>query len=228
MLSGEYVLKSKIFFLVCIVLIVCSFSGCEHEHVWEDASCFSPKTCIKCGETEGVVAGHRWASATCSAPKKCIQCGKTEGDPLGHSWSKGSATTPQICEICNDMKPLALPKNGQIFIGGDLYRYSELSIKSSTDKSCYIKLKGSSGVDVFSFFVRAGCSVTVAVPSGYYYVYFSYGEEWYGTEYLFGPDTAYAKDDELLDFKNYTWEYTLEPVSNGNFSETPIDEDEFK
>ena len=126
------------------------------------------------------------------------------------------------------MQPLSLPKNGQVFIGNDLYRESERSIKSSSGESCYIKLKGSSGVDVFSFFVRAGCSVTVSVPSGYYYVYFSYGKEWYGTEYLFGPNTTYAKDDELLDFKNYTWEYTLEPVYNGNFSETPVDEDEFK
>lgn len=210
------------------LLIACLFSGCTHQHVWKEASCYSPKTCIECGETEGTVAEHHWSSATCLTPKQCTECGKTDGKSLGHSWSSGSATTPRICQKCNEMEPLALPYSGQVFIGEDLYRESELTIKSSSLESCYIKLKGSSGIDVFSFFVRAGTSVTVSVPSGYYYVYFSYGNEWYGTKYLFGPDTTYAKDDELLDFENYTWEYTLQPVYNGNFSETPIDESEFK
>ena len=205
-------------FILSALLMACLFSGCTHQHVWEEASCYSPKTCIECGETEGTIAEHHWSSATCLSPKQCTECGKTEGKSRGHSWSSGSATTPRICKKCNEMEPLALPYSGQVFIGEDLYRESELTIKSSSFESCYIKLKGSSGIDVFSFFVRAGTSVTVTVPSGYYYVYFSYGNEWYGTEYLFGPDTTYAKDDELLDFKNYTWEYTLQPMYNGNFS----------
>lgn len=247
-------MKSRILFIAMFLLVTCSIFGCSHQHEWESASCFSPKTCIKCGETEGTVAKHVWTPATCQSPSRCKKCGKTEGveaehtwSPatcfvpktctkckktegvaLGHSWSKGSSTTPRICYRCNEMEPLSLPNSGQVFIGKDLYRGSELSIKSKTTESCYIKLKGSTGIDVFSFFVKAGTSVTVSVPNGYYYVYFAYGDEWYGTEYLFGSDTTYTKDDELLDFKNYTWEYTLEPVINGNFSETPIDEDEFK
>lgn len=221
-------MKSIASLFVCAMLIACLFSGCAHQHTWKEASCFSPKTCIECGETEGTVAAHSWSSATCLKPKECTKCGKTEGDPSGHSWTEGSATTPRICEICNEMEPLALPKSGQVFIGSDLYRGSELKISSSSYESCYIKLKGSSGEDVFSFFVRAGTSVTVPVPAGYYYVYFSHGSEWYGEEYLFGPNTKYSKDDELMDFESFTWEYTLQPVIDGNFSETPIDEEEFK
>ena len=34
-------------------------------------------------------------------------------------------------------------------------------------------------------------------------------------------------DDEIKDFIRYTWEYTLYPVSHGNFSETPIDPEDF-
>ena len=79
-----------------------------------------------------------------------------------------------------------------------------------------------------SFYVRAGDTVTVGVPCEYLYVYFASGDTWYGTSHLFGEDTSYSMDDTICDFTEYTWEYTLYPVSSGNFSQTPIDEDEFR
>jgi hypothetical protein len=44
---------------------------------------------------------------------------------------------------------------------------------------------------------------------------------------MFGAQTSYSKDDVLKDFEYYAWSYKLYPVTNGNFSETPIDEDEY-
>ena len=191
--------------ILSIVLAVVCFSGlltgCAHEHVWADASCFSPETCISCGETVG--------------------------EPLGHRWVDATETTPRMCTECGEMEAFQLPKTGQVFLGANLRRDSELTIEGGSDRSCYIKLKGTTGKDVFSFFVRAGESITVAVPKGYYYVYFSYGTEWYGPEYLFGDGTVYAKDDEICDFENYVWTYTLYTSANGNFTETPISADEF-
>lgn len=214
--------------LVIVLLITFLFNGCAHEHEWKEASCFSPKTCIGCGETEGKVRGHNWIAATCNEEEYCSDCGKKGEAALGHLWTSGLVIGVPKCLNCGVLKPLPLPASGTVFIGSDLNRESEISINSSSDKSCYIKLKGSSGIDVFSFFVRAGESVTVSVPKGYYYVYFSYGTEWHGPELLFGEDTTYTKDDEIMDFESYTWTYTLYPTSNGNFSETPIDEEEFK
>ena len=211
-----------------ILLSTCLLLGCSHEHSWTSASCYSPKTCVKCGETEGDIRGHRWIDATCEKAKYCKDCGLTAGYPLNHTWVGGSYNSPQICKNCDKMKPLDTPKNGQVFIGKTLYCNSQITITTNSKESCYIKLKGSSGVDVFSFFVRAGSTVTVSVPSGYYYVYFAHGIDWYGTEYLFGSSTTYSKDDELLDFNNYSWKYTLYETTNGNFTETPISEDEFK
>lgn len=79
-----------------------------------------------------------------------------------------------------------------------------------------------------SFYVRAGETVTVGVPADYLYIYFASGETWYGTTDLFGSNTNYSMDDELLDFTDgRSWTYTLYPVNNGNFSETPIDPDDF-
>ena len=210
------------------IIFICIFIATYHEHSWLDATCFAPQTCKDCGETSGEPRGHVWIDATCLVEKHCADCGKTEGKALGHSWTTGSATEAKKCRKCGEMIALALPQSGRVFIGKDLYCGSEISITSSTHEACYIKLKSSSGMDVFSFFVRAGDSITVPIPSGYYYVYFSYGTTWYGTKELFGPETTYAKDDELLDFENYTWEYTLTPSYGGNFSETPIDAEEFK
>lgn len=53
-----------------------------HEHIWNDATCVSPKTCSTCGETEGVVLDHQWVDATTSSPKTCSACGATEGSPI--------------------------------------------------------------------------------------------------------------------------------------------------
>ncbi|MCM1267477.1 MAG: hypothetical protein NC302_06190 [Bacteroidales bacterium] len=50
---------------------------CEHE--WADATCTAPKTCSKCGATEGEALGHTWVDATFAAPKTCSVCGETEG-----------------------------------------------------------------------------------------------------------------------------------------------------
>lgn len=120
-----------------------------------------------------------------------------------------------------------IPRSGDILSGTECFGESELTITASSGSSCVVKLKTASGVERLSFYVRSGDTVTVGVPAEHLYVYFASGETWYGTKLLFGDETYYSMDDELLDFTQYTWEYTLYPVSSGNFSETPIDPDDF-
>jgi hypothetical protein len=119
------------------------------------------------------------------------------------------------------------PLNGEILSGYDDYEGSELTIKSSSNESYVVKLKDIYDEEVMCFYVRAGATVTVGVPAEEMYVYFASGDVWYGMNDLFGNETSYSMDDELKDFENYTYEYTLYPVSNGNFSETPIDAEDF-
>lgn len=66
--------------LLCITLVV-SLSSCACRHEWQEATCTEPRTCIKCGETEGEPAGHKWEEATVDRPKICSVCGLTEGEP---------------------------------------------------------------------------------------------------------------------------------------------------
>lgn len=122
---------------------------------------------------------------------------------------------------------VAEPVSGTILSGYEYNNGSEITITASGSSSCVVKLKTSSGVTRLSFYVRSGDTVTVGVPAEYLYVYFAAGEDWYGTKHLFGKNTSYSKDKNLCDFTEYTWEYTLRPVTNGNFSQTTVSADEF-
>ena len=126
------------------------------------------------------------------------------------------------------LTPVSEPRSGTVLVGREVYDGSEITVTASGGESCVVKLKTRSGTERMSFYVRAGDTVTVGVPAEYLYVYFASGDTWYGTTHLFGEKTSYSMDDEICDFTEYTWEYTLYPVTNGNFSQTPIDEDEFK
>ena len=53
-----------------------------HTHVWEAATCISPKTCKTCGYSEGSPGNHQWIPATYTSPKKCSVCGTTSGKAL--------------------------------------------------------------------------------------------------------------------------------------------------
>ena len=73
-------------------------TSCSHS--WKAATCTAPKTCSKCGTTEGGAAGHNWSDATCTAPKTCKTCNATEGSAAGHSWKDATCTTPKTCSKC--------------------------------------------------------------------------------------------------------------------------------
>ena len=77
-------------------------------HVWRAATCTAPKTCTRCGATEGTVSGHAWRAATCTAPKTCTRCGATEGTALGHAWQDATCAAPKTCARCGAAEGAAL------------------------------------------------------------------------------------------------------------------------
>ncbi|MBQ3013820.1 MAG: leucine-rich repeat domain-containing protein [Clostridia bacterium] len=80
----------------------------ECNHAWTDATCELPKTCSKCGTTEGEALGHTWVDADCDTPKTCSVCGTTEGEALGHSWVDADCETPKTCSGCGATEGEAL------------------------------------------------------------------------------------------------------------------------
>ena len=93
-------MKKCILILLSVLLCTAMLAGCSCQHQWTEASCEAPKTCSKCGLTEGEALGHSWKAADCETPKTCTSCGTTEGNPLGHSWSEATCTTPKTCSTC--------------------------------------------------------------------------------------------------------------------------------
>lgn len=112
-------MKKFLAFLLLLSVLLCS-CGAFCEHQWENATCYIPKTCVNCGETDGKrlehkftdqtcahdrfctlcnaigekASGHSFASADCEAPKSCTVCGITEGEPLGHTLTEETVTEP--------------------------------------------------------------------------------------------------------------------------------------
>lgn len=88
---------------ICLILLIaclCIFGGCCFSHQWQNASCVTPKTCLKCGKTTGKAIGHDWMAASCAAPKTCCICGVTEGEKLSHTWQDATCLAPQTCSGC--------------------------------------------------------------------------------------------------------------------------------
>lgn len=147
-------------------------------------------------------------------------------------WSKDKTSFSEILEKYREAETgLALqpePASGTILSGIEYNNGSKITVTAAYQSACVVKLKNSVGTTRLSFYVRAGDTVTIGVPAAFLYVYFASGDTWYGEEHLFGDNTYYSKDKNLLDFTNYSWEYTLYSTYNGNFTETPIDAEEFK
>lgn len=79
-------------------------TGCGHEHVWKDADCTYPKTCVDCGVTKGLPLEHVWQEATCVTPKTCSACGETSGSVSEHTWQEATCTTPKTCSACGKVE----------------------------------------------------------------------------------------------------------------------------
>ena len=65
-------------------------ADCLHDYA--DATCATPQTCKKCGQTNGSALGHTYSAATCTAPKTCNSCGATIGSAAGHKWTNITQT----------------------------------------------------------------------------------------------------------------------------------------
>ena len=92
--------KKKISGMLLAALMCMLLTGCCLSHDWEEATCTAPKTCTKCGKTEGEVLAHDWAEATCTIPKTCKDCGAAEGEALGHTWTEATCTEAKTCTVC--------------------------------------------------------------------------------------------------------------------------------
>ena len=86
------------------LLLVSLLLSCSHEHDWIGASCYSPKTCNDCGQTEGEIRGHIWVEKTSENAKYCQECGLTT-----YAWYDADGTLLYEEEVENGSKPTEHP-----------------------------------------------------------------------------------------------------------------------
>lgn len=85
----------SILMILSVLTSALLLSACACRHNWCEATCTAPKTCYKCGATEGEPEGHIWKEATCTSPATCTKCGEKTGTASGkHSRRQGK------CDYC--------------------------------------------------------------------------------------------------------------------------------
>ena len=87
-------MKTKKYYLLpLLLLLTLLLSACACDHEWQASTCLAPRTCTRCGATEGKLRAHDYGSTACNDPKPCTVCGTTEGIELTHTWRSD-------CKIC--------------------------------------------------------------------------------------------------------------------------------
>lgn len=105
-----------------------------------------------------------------------------------------------------------------------------LAIKTSSNGGYHYFVKivnVDSHQEMGSYFIRSGEVLEMKIPLGTYEVKYASGKQWYGTGFLFGPETRYSKADSLFTFSFDGYEYsgyTIELIMqrNGNLRTSGI------
>jgi hypothetical protein len=142
-----------------------------------------------------------------------------------------SSYTPQPAF---NQPPLPLPYNGSVQRYSTAEAVAPLRIVTrSSGEHYYVKIEDYySGQVVATVFVQGGSSADIKVPLGSCRLKYASGRTWYGSQYLFGPDTAYSKAEQRFDFQvigkqvsGYTVELYLQ--RDGNLRTSAIAASEF-
>ncbi len=140
----------RVISLVLALAAVLSLAGCCLNHEWEEATCTEPRTCVKCGKTEGEPLSHDWEEATCTEPKTCSRCGETKGEPLGHDWEEATYDAPKTCSRCGETEgePLEEEKYFDISFSEFMKRFNreyadaDMSIEKREGKGFIMTVSG--------------------------------------------------------------------------------------
>ncbi len=93
------------------------------------------------------------------------------------------------------------PDNGYAFYVNGNYVDSTVNMETSYDFDYVIEfIDANDGSMALAFFMPAGQTLQMGVPTGDYYIQYAAGVEWAGVDYLFGDDTVFYKSDSIYSF----------------------------
>ena len=145
-------------------------------HVYEPATCTSPKICKICGRSSGEALGHRHGDvATCTTTQVCTRCGATLKDALGHNWTDATYDAPKTCRRCGSTAgdPKGYHTWNEIEEMCSIDDESSEDIVTFGDYSCYYTvLKNTAIQGCFRMTVKFGfAEVKQGYPYGTMYLY---------------------------------------------------------
>lgn len=133
-----------------------------------------------------------------------------------------------------DKPPKPLPQNGYLKRYSNEDPIAPLKIQVPIgDTHYYVKIVDAyTKSPVAAIFIRAGQSVQLEIPLGTYEIKYAMGSIWYGTKYLFGPETSVAKADKSFEFRiddDKVHGYTVELIKQqgGNLHTKDISLEDF-
>lgn len=125
----------------------------------------------------GCCLKHEWTEATCTTPRTCIKCGKTEGEPTGHlntEWMEESVNIlkakREMVLVCDDCGRELDDKTEDIesFIDGDEFLFTAKEFVERFQK-CYDDLDGGELPLTFKYSINSYGSVNFDVYNRYDY-----------------------------------------------------------
>lgn len=135
----------------------------------------------------------------------------------------GSGSLPRSTESYPE-PTVSVPETGLYQSHVNKECVANFTITSDANSSLYfIKLVDVSDVsNVVTLFVNPGDTAGVKVPLGSYEMLCATGNQWYGTRYLFGPDTSYSTAADYFVFEKdssgaiNSWSVDMTPQESGN------------
>lgn len=207
--------------ILLILLVMMMLTGCCLSHEWTDATCTAPKTCTKCGETEGETLEHTWSEATCTAPKTCTVCSGTEGDALGHDFTYWYLPTTilnptemyRFCRVCDELEkaPIDYETMTTEFFVGVWQGYAMMSEDYGSEFLSLEKL----GIEAKCIFLEDGTymQVTTDIDGS---TYCTYGNWESRTDSTFAEKNIWATGVDGNNSVFFSAENYLKPSANTN------------
>lgn len=145
---------------VIIIIIYLFYSSCIIvPHKWTEATCTEPKTCERCGETEGTALGHTFSEYTVAKEPTCTENGSkeavcsvcgykiTEDIPkTEHTYSEytvvknptctEAGSKEAVCSVCGDKKTENIQATGHTFNEGEIVSYATLYTQGEKKQTC--------------------------------------------------------------------------------------------
>jgi hypothetical protein len=150
-----------------------------------------------------------------------------EPDNKGLPPSANSNYTQAAPKFTQPVQPLPQTGDNTATFGNGV---APLNIKTSPTGGYHYFVKivnAGTNQELGSYFIRSGGILDIQAPLGTYEIKYATGKQWYGTAYLFGPETSYSKADSkfTFSFDGYQYSgYTVELImqQNGNLRTSGI------